>query len=53
MTWGFQGTQGRNYTFNLANTTSDDGSGFCEPLANDAGDTTNWYVELWQLGDIF
>lgn len=42
MTWNFHGTQGKNYTFNLADTTSDDGNGFCKPLANDAGDTTNW-----------
>jgi len=46
MTWNFHGTQGRNYTFNLADITSDDGSGFCQPLANDAGDTTNWYVGI-------
>ncbi|KZT51842.1 acid protease [Calocera cornea HHB12733] len=42
MTWNFFGTQMRNYTFNLADTTSDNGSGFCNPSANDAGDTTNW-----------
>lgn len=53
MTWNFHGTQGRNYTFNLADTTSDDGSGFCKPLANDAGDTTNWYVDTGNLDGDF
>lgn len=42
MTWNFHGTQARNYTFNLADTSSNDGNGLCKPLANDAGDTTNW-----------
>ncbi|EJU04501.1 acid protease [Dacryopinax primogenitus] len=42
MTWNFYGSQMRNYTFNLADTTTDNGSGFCNPSANDAGDTTNW-----------
>lgn len=42
MTWNFHGTTNRNYTFALADAGSDDGSGFCNALANDAGDTTNW-----------
>lgn len=41
MTFNFHGTQGRNYTFNLADTGSNNG-GYCNPLANDAGPTTNW-----------
>ncbi|KZO95678.1 acid protease [Calocera viscosa TUFC12733] len=42
MTWNFAGTQLRNYTFNLADTSTNNGLGFCKPAANDAGNTTNW-----------
>ncbi|KZW03614.1 acid protease [Exidia glandulosa HHB12029] len=60
MTWNFHGTTNRNYTFALADTGSDDGSGFCNALANDAGDTTNWitgapfldqYYVAWYFGE--
>ncbi|EJU04521.1 acid protease [Dacryopinax primogenitus] len=42
MTWNFAGTEGRNYTFSLIQDGTNDGTGFCQPAANDAGDTTNW-----------
>ncbi|KAF8314074.1 acid protease [Clavulina sp. PMI_390] len=60
MTFNFNGSEGRNYTFNLADITKDNGSGFCSPLANDAGDTTNWitgvpffehYYTAWYYGN--
>lgn len=45
ITLNFRGTQFRNYTFSLVDTTTNNGNGFCNPTANDAGDTTNWYVQ--------
>ncbi|EJD42585.1 acid protease [Auricularia subglabra TFB-10046 SS5] len=60
MTWNFHGTETRNYTFALADIGTDDGSGFCNALANDAGDTTNWitgapfldqYYVAWYFGN--
>jgi hypothetical protein len=45
MTWNLHGTQKRNYTFDLADKTTKNGK-YCYPLANDAGDTTNWLVHF-------
>ena len=45
MTLNFHGTQNRDYTFTLVDPTTANG-GFCSPAANDAGQTTNWYVIL-------
>ncbi|EJU04492.1 acid protease [Dacryopinax primogenitus] len=42
MTLNFYGSQNRNYTFDLANTSSDNGNGFCNPLASDAGSMPTW-----------
>ncbi|KAF8312133.1 acid protease [Clavulina sp. PMI_390] len=42
ITFNFRGTQFRNYTYSLVDTTTNNGNGFCTPTANDAGSTTNW-----------
>jgi hypothetical protein len=44
MSLGLQGSTGRAYKFALAdvNNPYPHGTYFCAPLANDAGDTTNW-----------
>ncbi|EJU04520.1 acid protease [Dacryopinax primogenitus] len=42
MTWNFYGSQNRDYTFDLADTSSNNGNGFCNPLANDGGSIPTW-----------
>ncbi|KAF8310515.1 acid protease [Clavulina sp. PMI_390] len=42
ITFNFRGTEFRNYTYSLVDITTDNGNGFCTPIANDAGSTVNW-----------
>ncbi|EJU04519.1 hypothetical protein DACRYDRAFT_105575 [Dacryopinax primogenitus] len=46
MTYNFFGTKNREYTFSIADTTTNNGQGFCKPTVIDSGSTTNWITGM-------